>query len=86
MNCWKIRKDEYQEFFFVVVEKITSFACLAGSGLNDIFQLKAQARIFTKSLFSLEKETLALFTTEKREVSSANSLALVVRARGRSLM
>ena len=31
--------------------KITSFACLLGSGLNSIFQLKAQSRIFTKSLF-----------------------------------
>ena len=72
--------------FFFFFEKITSFACLAGSELNDIFQLKARARIFTKSLFSLEIKTLALFTTEKREVSSANSLALVVRARGRSLM
>ena len=67
-------------------EIIKSFACLVGSGLNDIFQLKAQSRIFTKSLFSLEAETLALFTTEKREVSSANSLTVVVRPRGRSLI
>ena len=52
-------------------EKITSSACLVGYGLNDIFQLKAQSRIFTKSLFSLETETLALFTTEKKVVSSA---------------
>ena len=84
VNCWKIRKNEYQEFFFF--EKITSFACLVGSGLNDIFQLKAQSRILTKSLVSLEGETLVLLTTEKREVSSANSLTLVVRPRGRSLM
>ena len=84
MNCWKIRKDEYQEFFFF--EKITSFACLVGSGLNDIFELKTQSRIFTKSLFSLEAETLALFTTEKRGVSSANSLTLVVRPIWRSFM
>ena len=54
--------------------------------LNGIFQLKAQSRIFTQPFFSLEAETLALFTTEKREVSSANSLTLVVRPRGRSLM
>ena len=70
-------------FFF---EKITSFVCLVRPGLNDIFQLKSQSRIFTKSLFSLEEETLALFTTEKREVSSANSLTVVVRPRGRSLI
>ena len=36
-------------------EKITSFA---------------QSRIFTKSLFSIEAETLALFTTEMRKERS----------------
>ena len=72
-----------RNFFF---EEITSFVCLVGSGLNDIFQLKAQSRVLTKSLVSLEGETLVLLTTEKREVSSANSLTLVVRPRGRSLM
>ena len=58
------------------------FTCLVGSGLNNIFHLQAQCHIFTKWLFSLEAETLALFTTEKREVSSANSLPLVVRPKG----
>ena len=65
---------------------LTSFACLVGSGLNNIFQLIAQSPTFTKSLVSLEAETLALFTTERREVWLANSLTLVVRPRGRSLM
>ena len=64
----------------------TSFTCLVGSGLNNIFQLKAQSRIFTKSIFRLEAETLALLTSEKRELSSANNLTSVVRPRGRSLM
>ena len=59
---------------------------MVGSGLNDIFQLKAQSRIFTKSLFSLDGQALALFTFEKREVSSANNLILEVRPAGRSLM
>ena len=54
--------------------------------LKYIFQLKAQSRIFTKPLFSPEAETIALFTTEKREASSANSLTLVVRPRRMSLM
>ena len=80
MNCWQIRKDEYQDIF---LEKITSFACLVGSGLNENFHLKAQS---PKLLFSLEAETLRLFTNEKSEVSPANSLTLVVRPRGRSLM
>ena len=58
---------------------------LGGSGLNDIFQLKTQSPIFTKSLFRLEAETLALSTIEKREVSSANNLISVIRPRGRSM-
>ena len=70
-----ITNAEYQENFY---ETITSFACLVRHGLNDIFQLKAQSSIFTKSLLSLKAEKLALFATEKREVSSANSLTLVV--------
>ena len=73
-------------FVFCFFQEITFFAHLVGSGLNKLFQLKTQSCIFAKSLFNLEAETLALFTTEKREVSSANSLALVVRPRGRSLM
>ena len=48
--------------------------------------MKAQSRIFTQSLLELESKTLALFTTEKREASSANNLTLVVRPRGGSLM
>ena len=67
-------------------QKITPFGCLVGSELNYIFQLKAQSCIFTKSLFSLEEEMVTLFTTEKRKASSRNSLRLVVRLRGRSLM
>ena len=66
---------------YLFFEKITSLACLVVLGLNDIFQLKAQSRIFTKSLFSLDAEALALFTNDKREVSYANSLTLVVRPR-----
>ena len=79
-----MRKVEYQELFFF--ERITSFACLVGPGLNDIFQLKAQSRIFSKSSFILQVEILALFTTEKRELSSANNLTLVVSATGRLLI
>ena len=57
-----------RNYFF---ERTTFFACLVGSGLNDIFQVKAPFSIFIKSLFRLEAETLASFTAEKREVSYA---------------
>ena len=50
------------------------------------FSIESTVSYFTKSLLSLEAETMALFTTEKREVSSANDLTLLVRPRGTSLM
>ena len=54
-------------------EKITSFACLVRPGLKNVFQWKAKFCIFSKPLLSLEAETLALFTTETRGISSANN-------------
>ena len=54
-------------------EKITSFACLVRPGLKHVFQWKAKFCNFIKPLFSLEAETLALFTTETRGISSANN-------------
>ena len=62
LNCWKIRKDEYQDFVF------------KNNLFNGIFQLKVQSSIFTKSLFSLEAETLALLNI------SSNTLKKVVNA------
>ena len=64
--------------------KISFFVCLGGSILNKIFQFKSQSCIF--QLLTLEAETMALFRTEKREVSSTNNLTLVVRPEGRPLI
>ena len=47
-----------QGFFFF--EKTTSFPCLVGSELNYIFQLKAQSRIFTRSLLRLDTDIFFL--------------------------
>ena len=58
----------------IIIEKKSLFRFFSRIWLNNIFQLKVQSRIFTKSLFRLEAETLALFTTEKREVLSENNL------------
>ena len=55
------------------IKNITSFACLVRPGLKNVFQWKAEFCIFIKPLFSLEAETLALFTTETRGISSANN-------------
>ena len=65
-----------RNYFF---EKKTSFTCPVGSRLNNIFQLKTQSRIFTKSLFRIKAETLTLFTIEKREVLSENYLISAAR-------
>ena len=71
---------------FFIVEKATS--CLFSRvRVKQHFPIESPiSLIFMKSIFRLEAETLVLFATEKREVSSANSLTAVVRPRGRSLM
>ena len=43
--------------------------------------MKFQSCIF--QLLTLEAETMVLFRTEKKEVSSTNNLTLVVRPEGR---
>ena len=60
--------------FTLFLEKITSWACFLGSGLNDAFHWWAQLEIFAKSLFnwSVNKtDRLTFFTVEKIDVSSA---------------
>ena len=54
--------------------KITSWACLLGSGLNIIFHWKVQLLIFMKSLFKSFAVEFISWTTENREVPSANNL------------
>ena len=54
--------------------KITSWAGLDWSGLKLIFHSKAHSLIFAKLLLSSEELIVTTWTTEKRNVSSANSL------------
>ena len=49
-----------EQGFFFFFEKTTSFPCLVGSELNYIFQLKAQSRIFTRSLLRLDTDIFFL--------------------------
>ena len=72
--------------FWLLQEKTTSWACLATSGLNDIFHWYAQLEILIKSSFSCNNDRLILWTTEKIEVSSAKSLAVDDRFLDRSLI
>ena len=66
------KTDRWQSFTFFL-EKITSWACILWSGLNDIFYWWAQLEIFSKSLFSGSVERLTFFIEEKTDVSSAKS-------------
>ena len=67
INGWLKNKEGWVQGI-ICFGKTTSFACLLGSALKNIFQLKAQSRIFTKSLFRLEVENI-IYNQEK-EVSS----------------
>ena len=62
---------------FVLRIKITSWACLVWSGLKFIFVWKARLFSFSKSLLWSFAGVWVSFTTEKKEVSSANSFAWI---------
>ena len=65
---------------------MTSCACLAMSGLNSIFQLKTHSNIFLRSSFNKFADSVALYTVENNEVSSANNFADDFKFSERSLM
>ena len=66
--------------------KITSWACLLGSGLKFSFYRKAQSLLILKSLLKSVVVELISWTTEKREVSSANNFGFEVKSSGKSLI
>ena len=74
-----LKKTDGWQSFNLFLEKITSWACFLGSGLNDIFHWWAQLEIFSKSLFNWSVERLIFFTVEKIDVSLAKSLVLEER-------
>ena len=67
-------------------EKISSCACLVGSGLKLIFHWKTHSPIFFKSLFRSIFEASTFLTTEKSEVSSANNLGFDAKLSDKSLI
>ena len=69
---------------FIFCERITSWACLDGSGLRDIFHLLAQRLTLSRSLFSFCEVLIGLQTTESIEVSSAKSFTLDSRLSDKS--
>ena len=62
--------------FFSFLLKMTSWACLLGSGLKLIFHWKSQSLIFFKSLLSSFVEVVMSCVTENRDVSPANNFVL----------
>ena len=56
--------------------KMTTWACLLGSGLKLIFHWKAQLLTFFKSSFNPLAEVFISWTTENNDASSAKSIAL----------
>ena len=72
--------------FLILQEKITSCACLVGSRLKLIFHLVVQSLIFSKSSLRLFAEVFKLWTSEKRDMSSANNSGLYKRYFDNSLM
>ena len=69
----------------VILLKITSGACLDGSGLKLIFHWKTHSLISFKSLLRLSVVVSDFLTVEKRGVSSANNLWLHCRLLDKSL-
>ena len=61
------------------LEKITSRACLLGSGLKLIFYWNAYLFIFFRSSFKFFAGKVISWTTKNREVLSANSLGFEIK-------
>ena len=78
-----IAEDDQFCYFLL---KFNSWACFLGSGLNLIFHWKAQSLIFLKLLFRSYDAEFMFWTTENREVSSANTFVFGVKPPDKSLM
>ena len=79
-------KDTRMSFSIFFLEKITSCAGFLGSGLKSIFHWYANWEITLRSRFKYLADSLGSWTIEKRDVSSANNLAIELSPSGRSLI
>ena len=73
-------------FIVVFLRRITSWACIVGSGLKLVFHWKAHLFISFRSLFRLLAVLLGTLIVENRDVSPANNLGLHWRWSDKSLM
>ena len=79
-------KDTRMGFFIFFLDKITSYAGFLGSGLKSIFHWYAHWEITLRSRFKYLADSLGSWTIEKRDVSSADNLAIELSPSGRSLI
>ena len=68
-----LKKSDAWQSFTLFLEKLTSWACFLGSGLNEIFHWWAQLKIFSKSLFHWSVERLTFLIVVKIYLPSAKS-------------
>ena len=85
MTKFLLKKNGGWLVLLINLLKITSWACLLGSGLKFIFLWKAQSLILLKSLFQSVVLELIFWTTEKREISSANNFGFEFKSSDKSL-
>ena len=69
-----LKINEGWDDFWILRDKRTSSACFFGSGIKLIFHWNAQLFILPKSSFKFFADKSLSNITEKRDVSSANSL------------
>ena len=86
-NVFFIKKQHrIWHFTYSFLLNKTSWACLLGSVLKLIFQWNARLLILLKCSLSSFAEVLISWTTEKKGVSSTNSLTKEVKPSGKSFI
>ena len=81
-----LKINEGGDDFWILQEKITSWACFLVSGWKLIFHWKAQLFILFKWSFKLFADKSLSNITEKRDASSANSLGFETRFSDKSFI
>ena len=81
-----LKINEGWDYFSILREKRSSWACMLGSGLKLMFHWKAQLFILFKSSFKFFSDKSLSNITEKGNVSSANSLGFETKFSDKSFI
>ena len=82
----KYFKMNFLSILSILLLKMTSWACFAGSELKFIFHWKAHLFIFCRSLIRLLAVFSGVLTVENKDVLSANNLGLHWRLSNKSII